>query len=166
MPWRVRLLVSESPAPRWGWARPEIFPPRSRPWPNGSPRSERALATGIFNSGSNIGAIVAPLAVPYIAFHFGWQWAFILTGAIGLVWLAFWIPIYARPELHPRVTKEELAYIQSDPPDPPAAKIPWVQLIPYRQTSAFAIGKALTDPIWWFYLYWLPRSCDRITDLI
>ena len=120
------------------------------------PRKERALATGIFNSGSNVGAIVAPLAVPYIAAHFGWQWAFIMTGAIGLVWLAFWIPLYARPEAHPRVTKEELAYIQSDPPDPPAAKIPWVQLIPYRQTSAFAIGKALTDPIWWFYLYWVP----------
>src|SRR5712692_4427513 len=120
------------------------------------PKKERALATGIFNSGSNVGAIVAPLAVPYIAVHFGWQWAFIATGAIGLVWLAFWIPIYARPELHPRVTKAELAYIQSDPPDSPAAKIPWLQLIPYRQTSAFAIGKAMTDPIWWFYLYWVP----------
>ena len=120
------------------------------------PRKERALATGIFNSGSNIGAIVAPLMVPYVARHFGWQWAFIITGAIGLVWLAFWIPLYARPEEHHRVSKAELAYIQSDPPDPPAAKIPWVQLIPYRQTSAFAIGKALTDPIWWFYLYWIP----------
>ena len=120
------------------------------------PKKERALATGIFNSGSNIGAIVAPLAVPYIASHFGWQWAFIITGAIGFVWLLFWLPLYARPESHPRVSKAELAYIQSDPPDPPAAKIPWIQLIPYRQTSAFAIGKALTDPIWWFYLYWVP----------
>src|SRR4029077_19606642 len=95
------------------------------------PKKERALATGIFNAGSNVGAIVAPLTVPWIAIHFGWQWAFILTGAIGLVWLAFWIPIYARPEVHPRVTKEELAHIQSDPPDPPAAKVPWVRLIPY-----------------------------------
>ena len=120
------------------------------------PKKERALATGIFNSGSNVGAIVAPLAVPYIATHYGWQWAFIITGAIGLVWLALWIPLYARPELHPRVKKEELAHIQSDPPDSEAAKIPWLQLIPYRQTSAFAIGKALTDPIWWFYLYWVP----------
>jgi MFS transporter, ACS family, aldohexuronate transporter len=120
------------------------------------PKKERALATGIFNSGSNVGAVVAPLAVPYIATHFGWQWAFIATGAIGLVWLALWIPLYSRPELHPSVSKSELAYIQSDPPDPPTAKIPWVQLIPYRQTSAFAIGKALTDPIWWFYLYWVP----------
>src|SRR5207302_5180232 len=120
------------------------------------PKKERALATGVFNSGSNVGAIVAPLAVPYIATHYGWQWAFIITGAIGLVWLALWIPLYARPELHPRVKREELAYIQSDPPDSPAAKIPWLQLIPYRQTSAFAIGKAMTDPIWWFYLYWVP----------
>lgn len=71
------------------------------------PKKERALATGIFNSGSNVGAVLAPLAVPYIARHFGWQWAFIATGAIGLVWLAFWIPLYERPELHPRVTKEE-----------------------------------------------------------
>ena len=120
------------------------------------PRKERALATGIFNGGSNIGAIVAPLTVPWIALNYGWQWAFILTGAIGLVWLAFWIPIYARPEVHPRVTKAELAHIQSDPADPVAARIPWVRLIPYRQTSAFAIGKCLTDPIWWFYLYWIP----------
>ena len=119
------------------------------------PKKERALATGIFNGGSNIGAIVAPLTVPWIAINYGWQWAFILTGAIGLVWLAFWIPIYARPEVHPRVSREELAHIQSDPQDP-AAKIPWIRLIPYRQTSAFAIGKCLTDPIWWFYLYWIP----------
>jgi ACS family hexuronate transporter-like MFS transporter len=120
------------------------------------PKKERALATGIFNGGSNVGAIVAPLVVPWIAHNWGWQWAFIITGAIGLLWLAFWIPLYARPELHPRVNKAELAHIQSDPPDPPAAKIPWVQIIPYRQTSAFAIGKSLTDPIWWFYLYWVP----------
>jgi MFS transporter, ACS family, hexuronate transporter len=120
------------------------------------PRKERALATGIFNGGSNIGAIVAPLTVPWIAIHWGWQWAFILTGAIGLLWLAFWIPIYRRPELHPRVSKAELAHIQSDPADAMTVRIPWMRLIPYRQTSAFAIGKCLTDPIWWFYLYWIP----------
>lgn len=120
------------------------------------PKKERALATGIFNGGSNVGAIVAPLVVPWIAHNWGWQWAFIITGAIGLLWLALWIPLYARPELHPRVNAAELAHIQSDPPDPPAAKIPWVRIIPYRQTSAFAIGKSLTDPIWWFYLYWVP----------
>jgi ACS family hexuronate transporter-like MFS transporter len=120
------------------------------------PQKERAFATGIFNAGSNVGAIVAPLLVPWIAGHWGWQWAFILTGALGFIWLALWIPLYARPEKHPRVSKAELAHIQSDPPDPPAAKVPWLKLIPRRQTSAFAIGKYLTDPIWWFYLYWIP----------
>lgn len=121
------------------------------------PKKERALATGIFNAGSNVGAIVAPLTVPWIALHMGWQWAFILTGGIGLLWLAFWVPLYARPEAHPRLSRTELAHIQSDPPDPPAAKVPWIKLIPRRETSAFAIGKYLTDPIWWFYLYWVPQ---------
>jgi MFS transporter, ACS family, hexuronate transporter len=121
------------------------------------PKKERAFATGIFNAGSNVGAIVAPLTVPWIAGHLGWQWAFILTGAIGFLWLILWLPLYNRPEKHPRVTKAELAHIQSDPPDPPALKVPWLKLIPHRQTSAFAIGKYLTDPIWWFYLYWIPN---------
>ena len=121
------------------------------------PKKERALATGIFNAGTNVGAIVAPLTVPWIAIHFGWQWAFVLTGAIGFLWLLFWIPKYRRPEVHPRLSAQELAYIQSDPPDPPAARVPWIQLIPHRQTCAFAIGKYLTDPIWWFYLYWVPN---------
>lgn len=104
------------------------------------PKKERAFATGIFNAGSNVGAIVAPLTVPWIALNYGWRWAFIMTGAIGFVWLLFWIPMYARPEVHPRVSKTELAHIHSDPPDPPAAKIPWVKLVPHRQTSAFASG--------------------------
>ena len=121
------------------------------------PKKERALATGIFNAGSNVGAIVAPLTVPWIATHLGWRWAFLLTGAIGLVWLLFWLPTYRRPEQHPKVTAAELDYIHSDPPDPPAIRVPWVRLIPHRQTSAFAIAKYLTDPIWWFYLYWVPN---------
>jgi MFS transporter, ACS family, hexuronate transporter len=120
------------------------------------PKKERAFATGIFNAGSNVGAIVAPLTVPWIALHLGWQWAFILTGAIGLLWLAFWLPFYHRPEAHPRLTRAELDHIQSDPPDPVGGKTPWLRLIPRRETSAFAIGKYLTDPIWWFYLYWVP----------
>jgi len=120
------------------------------------PKKERALATGIFNAGTNVGAIVAPLTVPWIAGHLGWRAAFIITGALGFIWLLFWLPTYRRPEKHERVSAPELAYIQSDPPDPPAEKIPWVRLIPHRQTSAFAIGKYLTDPIWWFYLYWIP----------
>jgi len=120
------------------------------------PKKERAFATGIFNAGTNVGAIVAPLTVPWIAINFGWQWAFILTGAIGFLWLLFWLPLYRRPEEHPKLSKAELAYIQSDPPDPLAANIPWVQLVPHRQTCAFAIGKYLTDPVWWFYLFWTP----------
>ncbi|HYV09556.1 MAG TPA: MFS transporter [Pyrinomonadaceae bacterium] len=121
------------------------------------PKKERAFATGIFNAGSNVGAIVAPLTVPWIAVHLGWRWAFILTGAIGFLWLLFWLPVYRRPDEHPKVSKAELDHIQSDPPDPPAMRVPWLSLIPHRQTSAFAIGKYLTDPVWWFYLYWIPN---------
>lgn len=120
------------------------------------PKKERALATGIFNAGTNVGAIVAPLTVPWIALTFGWEWAFVLTGAIGFLWLLFWLPVYRRPEEHPRLSRTELAYIQTDPPDP-AARIPWIRLIPHRQTCAFAIGKYMTDPIWWFYLFWVPN---------
>jgi len=104
-----------------------------------------------------VGAVVAPFTVPWIATHLGWRWAFILTGAIGFAWLFLWLPIYRRPEEHPKVLQTELDYIQSDPPVPPAIKVPWVSLIPHRQTSAFAIGKYLTDPVWWFYLYWIPN---------
>ncbi|HEY4425506.1 MAG TPA: MFS transporter [Pyrinomonadaceae bacterium] len=121
------------------------------------PKKERAFATGIFNAGSNVGAIVAPLTVPWIAVPLGWRWAFILTGLIGFTWLLFWLPVYKRPEQHPKVSKAELDHIQSDPPDPPAMHVPWLSLIPHRQTSAFAIGKYLTDPVWWFYLYWIPN---------
>lgn len=120
------------------------------------PKKERAFATGLFNAGSNVGAIVAPLTVPWIATTYNWQTAFILTGAIGLIWLLFWLPLYRRPQEHPKVSRAELDHIQSDPPDPPATKVPWMRLVPHRQTSAFAIGKYLTDPVWWFYLYWIP----------
>jgi ACS family hexuronate transporter-like MFS transporter len=120
------------------------------------PKKERALATGIFNSGSNIGAIVAPLVVPFIAITWGWQWAFIITGTLGFIWLVFWLSVYRRPEEHPKLSRAELAYIQSDPAEP-TAKIPWARLIPHRQMWAFAIGKFLTDPIWWVYLFWLPK---------
>jgi ACS family hexuronate transporter-like MFS transporter len=120
------------------------------------PKKERALTTGIFNAGTNVGAIVAPLTVPWVFIHWGWQWAFVLTGSLGFLWLLFWVPLYHRPERHPKLSNAELAYIQSDPPDPPATKIPWIQLLPHRQTTAFAIGKFMTDPVWWFYLYWIP----------
>jgi ACS family hexuronate transporter-like MFS transporter len=119
------------------------------------PKKERALATGIFNAGTNIGAIVAPLTVPWIAIHYGWQWAFIMTGLLGFIWVVFWLGLYHRPQEHPRISKEELAHIQSDPADPPA-RMKWLSLVPHRQTWAFAVGKFLTDPIWWFYLFWIP----------
>jgi ACS family hexuronate transporter-like MFS transporter len=120
------------------------------------PKRERALATGIFNSGSNVGAIVAPLVVPFIAIKYGWQWAFIITGMLGFIWLAFWLLIYRRPQEHPKLSPAELAHIQSDPAEP-TTKIPWAKLFPHRQTWAFAVGKFMTDPIWWVYLFWLPK---------
>ena len=124
------------------------------------PKRERALATGIFNSGTNVGALATPLVVPWITLTWGWYWAFIATGLLGFIWLFFWWPVYRRPEQHPRVSQAELAHITSDPPDP-AAKIPWSTLLPHRQTWAFMIGKFLTDPIWWLYLFWIPDFLNR-----
>jgi ACS family hexuronate transporter-like MFS transporter len=119
------------------------------------PKKERALATGIFNGGSNVGAVLAPALVPWIALHWHWQAAFIITGLSGLVWVVFWWPLYHRPAHHPRLTPAERAFIESDPPDP-QVKIPWLTLLGFRQTWAFAIGKFLTDSVWWFYLFWFP----------
>src|SRR5215510_14241970 len=119
------------------------------------PKKERALATGIFNSGTNIGAVIAPLAVPWITVTYGWQWAFIATGALGFLWLIAWWALYPRPEEHSSLSKSELDYIQSDPPDP-IVKVPFARLLPHRQTWAFAVAKFMTDPIWWVYLFWLP----------
>ena len=120
------------------------------------PKKERSLAIGIFNSGANIGAILAPLTVPFIALQFGWEWAFLLTGALGFIWLIFWLRTYQKPAEHPKLTPSELAYIQSDAPEK-EEKISWVKLFPHRQTWAFALAKFITDPVWWFYLYWLPK---------
>jgi ACS family hexuronate transporter-like MFS transporter len=128
------------------------------------PKKERALATGIFNSGSNVGAIIAPLVVPWIATHYGWRWAFVITGATGFVWLAAWLAIYRKPEEHPRLSRQELAHIRSDPVDP-MVKIPWSDLLRHRQTWAFAAGKFFTDPIWWFFLFWLPKFLNQTYGL-
>ncbi len=119
------------------------------------PKKERALATGIFNAGTNVGAVVAPLVVPWIALHWHWQAAFVITGAAGLVWVLFWWPIYRRPSEHSKLSKTELAYIESDPADP-QTNIAWKDLLPHRQTWAFSIGKFMIDAIWWFYLFWFP----------
>lgn len=124
------------------------------------PKKERALATGIFNAGSNLGPIIVPLTVPWIVSHYGWQAAFVATGAIGFLWLFLWLPLYRPPEEHPRVSAGELAHIKSDPPEP-MTKVPWVRLFPHRQTWAFAIGKFMTDPVWWFYLFWLAKFLDK-----
>lgn len=123
------------------------------------PKRERALATGIFNSGTNVGAILTPLLVPWIALTWGWQWAFIATGALGFVWLIAWFALYDEPERHRAVSGAELSHIHSDPVEP-SEPIPWLRLLRYRQTWAFVIGKFMTDPIWWFYLYWLPKFLD------
>ena len=119
------------------------------------PKKERALATGIFNAGTNVGAIITPLTVPWILGHLGWRPAFILTGATGFIWLVAWYAMYRKPSEHPRCKKPELDYINSDPPDA-EVKIPWLRLIPHRQTWAFVVAKFMTDPIWWFYLFWIP----------
>ncbi|HEY8204236.1 MAG TPA: MFS transporter [Pyrinomonadaceae bacterium] len=119
------------------------------------PRKERALATGIFNAGTNVGVLVAAVAVPWLTLTFGWRWAFIGTGLTGFAWLVVWLSVYRRPEEHQRLSAEELKYIRSDPPES-EVRVPWRRLLPYKQTWAFAIGKFMTDPIWWIYLFWLP----------
>lgn len=122
------------------------------------PKKERALATGIFNSGTNVGAIVAPLAVPAIVIAWGWQAAFIITGAVGFLWIVLWMIFYDIPQRHKMVNSAELAYITSDAEEQsePKESVPWVKLFKYRQTWLFLIGKGLTDPVWWFYLFWIP----------
>lgn len=128
------------------------------------PKKERALATGIFNSGTNLGAILAPLSVPFIAAAWGWKWAFIITGSIGFIWIVLWFIYYEVPKKHKKLSSAEFEYIHSDTDDLAAVavaseqdhKISWFKLLKYKQTWAFAIGKFLTDPIWWFYLFWLP----------
>lgn len=119
------------------------------------PKKERALATGIFNAGTNVGVLVAAVSVPFLTLKFGWRWTFIATGLTGFVWIALWLAMYWRPEEHPRLSARELDYIRSDA-QTSEAHIPWRRLLPYRQTWAFAIGKFMTDPIWWIYLFWLP----------
>ena len=123
------------------------------------PKRERALATGVFNAGSNVGVVLAALLVPWIALALGWRWAFVATGALDLAWLAVWLTIYRQPSEHPRLSHAELAWIRSDPVEP-AGHVPWRSLLARRQTWAFIVGKAMTDPVWLFYLFWLPKFLD------
>jgi ACS family hexuronate transporter-like MFS transporter len=144
--WRVFLGLGEA----------ANFPASIKTIAEWFPQRQRALATGIFNSGTNIGAFVTPFAVAWILSTFGsWRWVFILTGAVGFLWLILWLLIYRRPEEHPRLSKEELAFIQSEP-EQKIEKTPWLPLLRHKQTWAFTIGKGMTDPVWWVWLFWVP----------
>lgn len=124
------------------------------------PKKERSFATGIFNSGANVGAILAPLTVPVIGVMWGWQWAFIVVGVIGFIWIGFWWVWYDKPSEQKRLSDAERAYINSDVEAVEATeeqvKTSWFALLSYRQTWAFAFGKFMTDGVWWFFLFWLP----------
>lgn len=155
--WRAALGLTEA----------GNFPAANKTMAEWFPKKERAFATGIYNSGANIGAIVTPLFVPWMAKEWGWQWAFIFVGAIGLIWLFFWFRIYASPEHKFKagiITKTEYDYIRSDADEQieekkdndNGSKISWFKLLTFRQTWSFFFGKFLTDGVWWFYLFWLP----------
>ena len=124
------------------------------------PKKERALATGLFNAGSNVGALMAPLLVLWLTAAFGWPTAFAVTGALGFGWLVVWWLFYREPQKHLRISAAELAYIRSDPPDP-VVRISWLSLLRHRQTWAFVVGMFLCSPIWWFYLYWIPDFLNK-----
>jgi len=138
------------------------------------PKKERSFATGIFNSGSNVGAILAPLTVPWIATNWGWQTAFILIGAIGFIWMLFWLWLYDKPTKQKRLSAAEFEYINSDSKDTVAAdeqagaveKVAWFKLLGYRQTWAFVFGKFMTDGVWWFFLFWLPKYLEAQYGMI
>jgi ACS family hexuronate transporter-like MFS transporter len=130
------------------------------------PKRERAYATSIFNAGTNVGAIVAPAIVPWIALTWGWQWAFIIAGIAGLLWLILWIPLYDRPEKSKRVNAAELELIESDREDQnETQKVSWLGLLRYRQTWSFIVAKFMTDPVWWFFLIWLPDYFKKTRGL-
>jgi len=143
-----------------GFGEAGVYPASIKSVAEWFPKKERSLAIGIFNAGSNIGAIVTPLVVPWITIHWGWRWAFLFTGGLGFLWLILWVLFYRKPEDHARVSTEELEYIRSDPSDP-VGRIKWISLISYRQAWAYVTGKFLIDPIWWFYLFWVPDFLQR-----
>src|SRR4029077_1137173 len=143
-----------------GFGEAGVFPASIKTVAEWFPSKERALATGIFNAGTNVGAILTPLIVPWITIHWGWRVAFVATGALGFVWLVFWLLLYRPPESHPRLSKAELEYIASDRPQA-APQIKWLELLPHQQTWAFAVGKFTIDPIWWFLLFWIPDFLQR-----
>jgi ACS family hexuronate transporter-like MFS transporter len=132
------------------------------------PKKERTFATSLFNSGANFGPIIAPIIIPWIALTWGWQMAFIVAGLAGFIWLAFWIPLYQVPEQQKRLSADELAYIQSDPDESHAEgapKVPWLSLFKYRQAWSIIVARFLTDPVWWFFLIWLPDYFKKTRNL-
>jgi ACS family hexuronate transporter-like MFS transporter len=143
-----------------GLGEAPVFPASIKAVAEWFPKKERALATGIFNAGTNTGAILTPLFVPWITVHWGWRWAFVVTGGLGFIWLILWLLLYRAPEAHHRVAPAELQYIRSDPAEPPV-RTKWRRLLQYRQTWSFLMAKFLTDPIWWFYLFWAPDFLQR-----
>ncbi len=147
-----------------GLAEGGMFPAAIKTVAEWHPKEERALATGIFNAGSNIGAVACPLIVPWLATRWGWQAAFIATGAVGFVWVGAWLWLYQSPDKHPRVSPAELAYIRKDPVEP-VRTIPWLTLLKHRQTWAFVVGMAASSPIWWFYIFWAPDFLNKRYNL-
>jgi len=141
-----------------------VFPASLKATADWFPKKERALATGIFNAGTSIGAMLTPLIVPWITIHWGWRAAFLVLGALGFVWLICWLLLYRRAEEHPRLLQAELAYIRSDPPEI-GNHIRWKSLLRVRQTWTFVMGKLMIDPIWYFYLFWIPDFLQRRHDL-
>ena len=143
-----------------GFGEAGVFPASIKCVAEWFPKKERALATGIFNAGTNAGAIITPFVVPWIAVRLGWQWAFVLTGALGFAWLGLWLLLYRKPQDHPFCTNREREYIADDS-KVTSGKIKWAQLLPHAQTWAFVLGKFLIDPIWWLYLFWIPDYFQR-----
>ncbi|MDD3789689.1 MAG: MFS transporter, partial [Petrimonas sp.] len=137
------------------------------------PKKDRAFSTTIFNSGAQIGALLAPLTVPFIAAAWGWEMAFIVIGVIGFIWMGFWVFIYHKPEKHPKVNAAELEYINQDDKDHAVVqvdenagkKVSFKKAFRHKQTWAFAFGKFMTDGVWWFLLFWLPAYLSSVYDL-
>jgi ACS family hexuronate transporter-like MFS transporter len=147
-----------------GFGEAANFPAAIKTVADWFPKRERALATGIFNSGSNVGAIIAPLLVPFVALHFGWRSSFFATGGLDVVWLVLWLVTYRIPSQNKSLSPAERAYIESDGPES-MRRVPYLVLLRTRAAWAFLLGKFLTDPVWWFYLYWLPGFLNRKYNL-